>query len=85
MQNVDISSDCRCHNRTQLFNNVNHDPQDLRQLWRSPQPQHDAVPQIGQRPPPEPGVRQSPEHQVVFRIGYAYLVETEDGRGKPLR
>ncbi|KAH0822596.1 hypothetical protein GEV33_000195 [Tenebrio molitor] len=29
MQNVDISSDCRCHNRTQLFNNVNHDPQDL--------------------------------------------------------
>jgi hypothetical protein len=29
MQNVDISADCRCHNRTQLFNNVNHDPQDL--------------------------------------------------------
>jgi hypothetical protein len=29
MQNVEISADCRCHNRTQLFNNVNHDPQDL--------------------------------------------------------
>jgi hypothetical protein len=29
MQNVDISADCRCHNRTQLFNNVNHDPQNL--------------------------------------------------------
>jgi hypothetical protein len=28
-QNVDISSDCRCHNRTQLFHDVNHDPQDL--------------------------------------------------------
>jgi hypothetical protein len=55
------------------------------QLWRSPQPQHDTTPQIRQRPPPEPGVRQAPEHQVVFRIGYAYLVETKDGRSKPLR
>ncbi|XP_068894049.1 probable serine/threonine-protein kinase samkC [Tenebrio molitor] len=29
MQNVDISADYCCHNRTQLFNNVNHNPQDL--------------------------------------------------------
>ncbi|KAH0819437.1 hypothetical protein GEV33_003354 [Tenebrio molitor] len=29
MQNVDISANCRCHNRTQLFNNVNYDPQNL--------------------------------------------------------
>jgi hypothetical protein len=54
------------------------------QLWRSPQPQHDRALRIRQRPPPEPGVRRAPEHQ-VFRIGYAYLVETEDGRSKPLR
>jgi hypothetical protein len=55
------------------------------QLWRSPQPQHDTDQQIRQRRPPEPGVRQAPEHEVVFRISYAYLVETEDGRSKPLR
>jgi hypothetical protein len=51
------------------------------QLWRSPQSQHDTAQQIRQRRPrrrpPEPGVRQAPEHQVVFRISYAYLSTVE--------